>query len=186
MSTNTRALVPLAEGFEEMEAVIVVDVLRRGGVEVDVAGLAGAGAVLGSRGVTVHAERDLDDCLEVDYDAVVLPGGMAGTLAMRDDERVLAAVRSQARAGRLVAAVCAAPLVLERAGLLTGRTATSHPSVADELGRAGVARGEGRIVCDGRVLTSLGPGTAMEFALAVVEELRGPGVAREVADAMCV
>lgn len=180
-----RALVPLAEGFEEMEAVIIVDVLRRGGIEVELAGLSGSGPVVGSRGVTVHASHDLAGCWERDFDAVVLPGGMGGALAMRDDERVLAAIRRHAEARQLVAAVCAAPLVLERAGLLEGRSATAHPSVRDELTRAGVAVSSERVVRDGDVLTSQGPGTAMEFALTVVEALVGGEVRGEIADAMC-
>lgn len=180
-----RALVPLAEGFEEMEAVIVIDVLRRGGIEVDVAGLAGAAPVQGSRGVTVVAERDFADCGTELYDAMVLPGGMGGTLAMRDDARVIAALQRHAADGRLVAAVCAAPLVLERAGLLDARSATSHPSVRDELAAGGVQVRETRVVHDGALITSQGPGTSMEFALAVVANLSGDDVARDVARAMC-
>jgi len=180
-----RALVPLAPGFEEMEAVIIVDVLRRAGVEVALAGLEGVGPVLGSRGISASAEVDLDEVGAETFDAIVLPGGMGGTLAMRDDERVVAAVRRHAEAGRLVAAVCAAPLVLERAGLLRGRTATSHPGVRDELAGAGVVLSGDRVVRDGDLLTSQGPGTAMEFALAVAEALVGAEVAREVGEAMC-
>lgn len=179
------ALVPLAPGFEEMEAVIIVDVLRRAGIEVALAGLDGAGPVLGSRGITVSAEVAFDDVGGGTFDAIVLPGGMGGAVAMRDDDRVLAAVRRHAEAGKLVAAVCAAPLVLARAGVLDGRTATSHPGVRDELARAGQSLSDERVVRDGEVLTSQGPGTAMEFALAIAEALVGEETAREVGAAMC-
>lgn len=180
-----RAVVPLAEGFEEMEAVIVIDVLRRAGIEVAVAGLAGAGPVLGSRGITVVAETDWDDAVAEPYDAIVLPGGLGGTYAMRDDERVVAAVRGTHDDGRLTAAVCAAPLVLARAGLVEGRSLTSHPSVRDELAGAGATVDDGRVVRDGVLLTSQGPGTAMEFALEVAAELAGADVAADVSSAMC-
>ena len=180
-----RVIVPLAEGFEEMEAVIVVDVLRRAGLDVAVAGLAGVGPVLGSRGITVHAEVDWDDAVGEAYDAIVLPGGLGGTYTLRDDERVVDAVRRTHDDGRLTAAVCAAPLVLARAGLADGRRITSHPSVRDELAGAGAAVDDGRVVRDGALLTSQGPGTAMEFALAVAAELAGEDVAAEVSAAMC-
>lgn len=181
-----RALVPLAAGFEEMEAVIIVDVLRRAGVEVSLAGLEGTGPVLGSRGVTVSAEVDLGEVAGQEFDAVVLPGGLGGTHAMRDDERVLDAVRRSFEAGRLTAALCAAPLVLERAGLVKDRSITSHPSVRAELAAGGAEVTDRRVVRDGVLLTSQGPGTAMEFALAVAAELMGQEVADEVAAAMCL
>ena len=130
---SKRVLVPLAAGFEEMEAVIIVDVLRRAGVEVLLAGLDGPGPVAGSRGITVSAEVDLGASMAEEFDAVVLPGGLGGTHTMRDDERVLELVRRGFDAGRLTAAVCAAPLVLARAGLVEGRAVTGHPSVQAEL-----------------------------------------------------
>ncbi|MEE2939875.1 MAG: DJ-1 family glyoxalase III [Planctomycetota bacterium] len=182
---SKRVLVPLAAGFEEMEAVIIVDVLRRAGVEVLLAGLDGPGPVPGSRGITVSAEVDLGAVLAEDFDAVVLPGGLGGTHAMRDDERILQAVRRGFEAGRLTAAVCAAPLVLSRAGLVAGRTVTSHPSVQAELVEAGAQVTARRVVRDGALLTSQGPGTAMEFALAVAADLAGQEAAEEVAAAMC-
>ena len=180
-----RVVVPLAEGFEEMEAVIIVDVLRRAGVDVALAGLDGAGPVLGSRGITVAAEVDWAEATEAPFDAIVLPGGLGGTLALRDDDRVVAAVRGNHEAGRLTAAVCAAPLVLARAGIASGRALTGHPSVLGELAQAGAVVQEGRVVRDGTLLTSQGPGTSMEFALAVAAELVGEHVAAEVSRAMC-
>lgn len=179
-------LVPLAEGFEEMEAVIIVDVLRRAGVDVVVAGLAGAGPVLGSRGITVVAEVGLDDVVDRAFDVVALPGGIGGTLAMRDDPRVIAAVQASAAEGRLIAAICAAPLVLKKAGLVSGKTLTGHPSVHEEMRAAAATVGSERVVRDGQLLTSMGPGSAFEFALALVVELVGQEKADEVAVAMCM
>lgn len=179
-----RALVPLAPGFEEMEAVIIIDVLRRAEVEVTVAGLDGAGPTTGSRGVVVHADVSLDDALPGTYDAIVLPGGGPGTARLREDERLLAALREHHGAGRLTAAVCAAPLALSSAGLAEGRSITAHPSVHDELSSGGANVSSEAVVKDGVILTSQGPGTSMEFALAVVRELKGSALATEIANAM--
>lgn len=183
---NRRVVVPLAEGVEEMEAVIVIDVLRRAGLEVVVAGLEGAGPVRASRGVVLHAELGWDEALEQPVDALVLPGGMGGMERLRADERVIAAVQSLLGGGQLVAAICAAPLVLARAGAADGRRMTCHPSVRDELLAAGAVGSEARVVQDGTVLTSLGPGSSVEFALAVAEELVGLERVLEVSAGMCV
>ena len=104
---------------------------------------------------------------------------------MRDDPRVVAAVAASEESGRLTAAICAAPLVLKAAGLAEGRTLTGHPSVHDELQAAGATLGATRVVRDGHLLTSQGPGTAMEFALAIVVELKGQAAADSISAAMC-
>jgi 4-methyl-5(b-hydroxyethyl)-thiazole monophosphate biosynthesis len=175
-----RALVPLAEGFEEIEAVAVIDVLRRAGVNVVVAGLAGRGPVTGRSSLAVVPDTDLDAALGGDpFDAIVLPGGMDGTLALRDDPRIIAALTAAAGRGAITAAICAAPLVLERAGLLGGAPFTSHPGVAANFG--GGDYREDRVVVSGNVVTSRAPGTAIEFALELARMLRGPEVAGRVA-----
>ncbi len=183
---NPRALVLIADGSEEIEAVTVIDVLRRATIDVTVAGLH-PGAVRASRGVVLVPDITLDELLArtVDatplFDAVVVPGGAPGAKAMREDERVLALLRNHAAAGKLVAAICAAPIVLLRAGLLHGRRVTSHPAVRDELRAAGVAVDAGeRVVCDGDVLTSQAPGTAFEFAYAIVTRLRSSALVAEI------
>jgi 4-methyl-5(b-hydroxyethyl)-thiazole monophosphate biosynthesis len=163
-----RVLVPLAPGFEEIEAVTVVDVLRRAGVTVDVAGTA-PGPVTGSHGITLTPDRTLADATADDYDLIALPGGMPGTLHLRENAAVVRLVRDLAAGGRWTTAICAAPTVLAAAGLTAGRTVTSHPSVAEALGDARYR--EEPVVVDGRVITSRGAGTAMEFALALVERL---------------
>lgn len=175
-----QALVPLAEGFEELEAVTIIDVLRRAGVEVTVAALA-TSPVTGSHAIRVEADALLAAVQGDAFDAVVLPGG-PGAKRLRDDERVKAVVRRLAGEGRLVAAVCAAPIALEAAGVLAGKRATVYPG--NTLPSA--EQVEARVVVDGSIITSRGPGTALEFALAVVAALAGPLRAAEIARAMLV
>ena len=175
-----RVLVPLAEGFEEIEAVTIVDVLRRAGAEVVVAGLV-PGACRGSRGVVVEPDAALDAVKDSRFDAIAIPGGAKGAEALRNDERVLELVRRQHARGQLVAAICAGPTVLEKAGVLRGRAATSHPSVQAELTQKGVAiRAAERVCEDGNVLTSQAPGTALEFAYAIVARLAGKAKVAEL------
>jgi len=177
-------LVPLAPGFEEIEAVTIVDVLRRAGLDVTVAGLA-AGAVLGAHDISFETDAVLDDVDPGRVRMIVLPGGMPGTTNLMEDARVLGLIRELHASGRGVAAICAAPMVLAAAGVLEGASATSHPSVRAELGTARVVDDE-RVVRSGSVLTSQGPGTALEFALAIVADLCGPECAEELARAMVV
>lgn len=177
----TRVLVPLADGVEEMEAVIVVDVLRRAGCEVVTAGLK-TRPVTASRKVVLVADTLLADVAIDSLDALVLPGGAAGTEALRADQRVLSAAKAMAAGGKLVAAICAAPLVLLDAGLLEGRRFTSHPGVKDRF--TGGTRIDSRVVEDGNIVTSQGAGTTFDFALALVTRLKGKPMAEAVAAAM--
>jgi len=179
----SRALVLLAPGFEEIEAVAIIDVLRRADVEVTVAAGA-AGPVEGSHGIRVTADQELARLSGSDFDVVVLPGGQPGTKNLEQDPRVRKLLAEADGAGRRIAAICAAPRVLQGAGLLAGRRATSHPSVRADL--SGVSYSEDRVVNDGRLTTSRGPGTAIEFALRLVEQLCGPEKAAELARAMLV
>ena len=173
-----RVLVPLADGVEELEAVTVIDVLRRGGIEVVSAALGRERAVAGSRGVTLLADAVWDE-LEIDtFDAITLPGGGQGTENLAADDRVVAAVRSFAEADKFVTAICAAPTVLAQAGVLKGRRATCYPACAAALGKA---YDNAPVIADGRIITSQGPGTAMLFALVLVQHLAGEETARKVA-----
>jgi len=172
-----RVLIPLAEGFEEIEAVTLIDVLRRAGVRVDVASL-GETRVRGSHGITMDADLRIDETRAADYDLMALPGGMPGTLHLREDPRVLRLVREMDAAGKALAAVCAAPSVLAEAGVLKGRRATVHPSAASFLTDAQLD--DSRVVRDGRIVTGKAAGAAMEFAFALVEQLLGPEKVEEV------
>lgn len=172
------AVVILAEGFEEIEAVSVIDVLRRAGAEVTVAGVA-KGPVLASRGVRILPDRPLAEVESEDFDLVVLPGGMPGAANLAKDPRVKAVLARTLGSHRLVGAICAAPaVVLSALGLLRGRKATCHPNFAKDLTDG--EHVDARVVEDGNVVTSMGPGTALEFALALVARLYGEEKAREV------
>lgn len=175
--SSFRVLVPLAQGFEEIEALTVVDILRRAGVEVVTAGLDDR-PVEASRKTRHLADVPLDAVLHEMFDAVVLPGGQPGTNHLKADRRILECLQRHAKAGKWVAAICAAPMVLGEAGLLAGRKATSYPSVRDQLGD--VKYLEDRVVVDGRIVTSRGPATAMDFALRLAELFCGAEKAQEV------
>ncbi len=171
-----KVLVPLAEGVEEMEAVIAIDVLRRAGFTVVTAGLQ-AGPLTASRGVRLLPDTTLDAVRALDFDALVLPGGK-GVALLKQDARVLDAVRALHAAGRWMCAVCAAPLVLQEAGILVGRRVTCFPGVAAQL--TATARLNERVVVDGKLITSQGAGTSLEFALAIVRAVGGDELARRV------
>lgn len=174
-----RVLVPLAQGCEELEAVTIIDLLRRAGIEVVVAGLA-PGIVKASRGTQLVPDTTLDAALQDDFDMVVLPGGMPGAQHLRDDARIIALLQKMAATGRYTAAICAAPTVLAAAGLLSGKTATGYPGFLEKMQLHDVAFSTDAVVHDGRVITSRGPGTAMDFALSLVDVLSGPEVRRQV------
>jgi 4-methyl-5(b-hydroxyethyl)-thiazole monophosphate biosynthesis len=174
-----KVLVPLAAGFEELEAVTVVDLLRRAEIEVVTAGLE-PGPVTGSRRTVLVPDSTLDAELEQDFDLICLPGGLPGADHLAADPRVAALLRRHAEGGRYVAAICAAPKVLAGAGLLDGRAATAYPGSLDLARFPRVRLGAEPVVVDGKVVTSRGPGTAMDFALRLIELLAGPERAREV------
>ena len=167
-----RVLIPLAQGCEELEAVTVIDLLRRAGIDVVTAGLED-GPVTCSRGVVLVPDTTLDAVLEDDFDMMVLPGGLPGADHLNNDPRVLRLLRQLAEKGKYTAAICAAPKVLASAGLLQGKRATSYPGVLDALDLPDTIRGDAPVVVDERVITSRGPGTAMDFALELIEKLAG-------------
>lgn len=179
-----KVLVPIADGTEEIEAVCIIDVLRRAGAEVVVASV-GALQITASRGVRIVADRLIAECIEDTFDLIVLPGGIPGAEHLRDSPELKALLRRQKEENRYYGAICAAPaVVLESHGLLEGIRATGHPNFMDRLdpARADAAR----VVVDGRCVTSRGPGTALEFALELVALLFGRAHADAVAAPMVI
>lgn len=172
-------LVPLAQGCEELEAVTIIDLLVRAGIEVVSAGL-DAGPVKASRGVVLVPDMTLDEALKRNFDMVVLPGGLPGAEYLDKDPRIKALLQKTAQAGKITAAICAAPRVLANAGLLQGKKATSYPGHLDKMDLPDVTYVEDSVVCDGNVITSRGPGTAMDFALTLIEKLAGKAKRDEV------
>lgn len=175
-------LVILPAGFEELEAIAPIDVLRRAGVEVTVAALENTLHVTGRSGITLHADTTLAAVEGLLFDLLFLPGG-PGVKLLRADPRVRATVLAHHGTESWIAAICAAPTILHDAGLLNGRRYTAHFSVAAELT---ALLTEERTVADGRLLTSRGAGTAVEFGLLLVEKLTSPEKSREIAQAICV
>jgi 4-methyl-5(b-hydroxyethyl)-thiazole monophosphate biosynthesis len=176
-----KVLVPLADGCEEMEATVIIDILRRAGWEVTSAGISGT-VVTASRGVRLIPDAAWDDIDPATFDVLALPGGGPGSEALAADSRVLDTVRAFAGEQKLVAAICAAPLALQAAGVLEGRTATCHPGVRSDLTVPTVS--DARVVVDGMIVTSQAPGTAFEFALALVELIDGRPAADRIAEGL--
>ncbi len=188
---SKRVLVPIANGTEEIEAVTIIDGLRRANADVTVASVEDELQVTASRGVKLVADRLIVDCASekdggaITYDLIALPGGMPGAEHLRDAEPLIALLKRQQREDRLYAAICAAPVVvLQYHGLLTGRRVTCHPAFAERLENDEFV--EQRVVVDGQCVTSRGPGTALEFALKLVELLYDVHKAREIGEHMLV
>jgi protein DJ-1 len=173
-----RVLVILAPGAEEMEVAIVVDVLRRAKVEVVLAGLEGVDPVSCSRQLMIKPDLALSQ-VSGDFAAVVLPGGASGAKRLAQSPAVGALLAEREQKGLLVAAICAAPTALQAHGVFAGRRMTSYPSFHGELAAHGKIETD-RVVEDGNLITSQGPGTAFEFALALVSRLQGAEVAAQV------
>jgi 4-methyl-5(b-hydroxyethyl)-thiazole monophosphate biosynthesis len=178
-----KVVVPLAEGFEEIEAMAIIDVLRRAGIEVTVAGLH-SGPIESARRVKVVPDTTIEMITSDDFDMIILPGGQPGSDNLNASEKVKNLIRDFHSKGKLTGAICAAPYVLAGAGILEGKKATSYPSYSGKL--AGAIYQEKTVVEDGNIMTSQGPGTAVCFALAIVEKLVGKEKADAVKEAMLV
>jgi 4-methyl-5(b-hydroxyethyl)-thiazole monophosphate biosynthesis len=170
-------LVPLAQGCEELEAVTVIDLLRRAGIGVVTAGLDDQ-PVRASRGTVLVPDVTLDEAVKQRYDMIVLPGGLPGADHLNADPRIRGLLKEMAETDRYTAAICAAPKVLASTGLLQGRRVTSFPGALQ--GFDGFSYAEDAVVQDGRIITSRGPGTAMDFALTLIENLAGKDKRDEV------
>lgn len=177
-------LVPLADGFEEVEALSIVDVLRRAGAEVTMASVGTNTQVTSSHNVTVMADAMLYDC-EAPYDLIALPGGIPGADNLAGSVVLEGMLREQEEAGRLIGAICAAPaVVLQKHDLIKGRKVTCYPAFADQV-EPGCATGD-RVVRDGNLITGAGAGPALEFGIKLVEALLGVDVAKQVQEAMLI
>lgn len=165
-----KVLIPLAQGCEELEAVTLIDLLRRGGIQVVTAGL-DEQAVTASRGTRLLPDTSLDKVFQQEFDMVVLPGGQPGADNLNADPRIHALLNRTAERGKITAAICAAPTVLANMGLLAGKRATGYPGFLDKLDLPTTTLENQAVVVDGCVVTSKGPGTAMDFALTLIELL---------------
>jgi len=176
-----RVLIPLAQGCEELEAVTIIDLLRRAEIEVVTAGLED-GSITASRGVVLTPDTHLDAVADQDFDMIVLPGGLPGADHLDKDPRVHALLKRLSESGKYTAAICAAPKILANAGLLEGKSATCYPGFLEPFPHVDVLGSS--VVSDGKVITSRGPGTAMDFALALIETLKGKALRKSVEDAL--
>ena len=166
-----KALVILAEGFEEIEASTVIDILRRAEVDVVVAGLKDI-KVKGSRGMNVLADKKFDEAGS-NFDACVLPGGMLGAVNLASSQKVRSLIKDMNKNGKIIAAICASPaIVLARLGILKDRSVTCYPGLEEKFDKDTTYK-EDDVVIDGNIITSRGPATAMEFALGIVEKMCG-------------
>ncbi len=175
----TSVLVPLAQGCEELEAVTITDLLTRAGIEVITAVLDNL-PVVASRGLTILPKIQIEKVADQLFDMVILPGGLPGANHLRDNKIVQAILKKHANNNRYVAAICAAPKALVQAGLLNNKTATCFPGALDEINQDTINLTSSALEIDGKIITSRGPGTAMDFALKLIELLEGKDKKQQV------
>lgn len=172
----------LGEGFEESEALITADLLRRAGVEVALTSLEGA-TVTSSHGITVQADKTLAEIDTDELEMLVLPGGLGGVESIEMDLFATALIQKARDKGIYLAAICAAPTILAGMGLLDRRQAVCYPGMEDQMGSAVVRKGA-PVVVDGRIVTGEAAGSTFQFALKLVEILKGKAVSQQVRDAV--
>lgn len=176
-----KIIVPLAEGFEEIEAISIIDILRRANIEVATVQLNDDEEVLGAHGIKVKADLKLNDLESLDYyDGIAVPGGMGGVNNLMANNTILEIIKSLSDAGKIVSAICAGPMVLEKAGVLKGIKATCYPGLEDELKSAKIV--DEIVVVDNNIITSKGPATAGVFALELIGQLLGEEIKNAVSE----
>ena len=177
-----RTAILFADGYEEVEALTVVDLLRRAKIGCDIVAVKESREVTGSHGIRVGADKTLSQLVMEEYDGLILPGGLRGVNNLAADERVIDLLRRFAAAGKLTAAICAGPTVLAKAGLLEGKKACCYPGMEEQL--TGAVASTEPVVRDGSIVTSRGLGTAIPFALALVAYFQGEAQAQALAKAI--
>ncbi|MFH1237241.1 MAG: DJ-1 family glyoxalase III [Candidatus Aenigmatarchaeota archaeon] len=170
-----RVLVPLAEGFEELEAMAAIDVLKRAGIDVIVAGLPGT-IVKGRSGVKVVTDKRVDEIDQKSLDGIVLPGGNPGYINLGKSKKIIEIINDLDKSKKMIAAICASPSILAKLGILDERRATIYPGMERDVPRPRPAN----VVTDGHIITSQGPGTSIDFALEIVKMLLGSSQAEKV------
>lgn len=175
----TDALVPLAQGCEELEAITITDLLTRAGIEVITAGLDDQ-PVIASRGICILPQTNIEKVADKLFDIVVLPGGLPGADHLRDNETVQEIIKNHAQNNRYLGAICAAPKALAAAGVLDNKTYTCYPGALTDMSLQNAKLTSNAIEIDGKIITSRGPGTAMDFALTLIEILEGKDKKEEV------
>ena len=176
-----KILIPLAKGFEEIEAVSLIDILRRAEMEVVVAGVSKK-LILGANGITIQADAVIADMKSDDFDMIVLPGGWDGTHALADDADVQRLLQEMKAKDKMIGAICAAPFALNKAGVLS-QNYTCYPSIEEQIRLDGYISDK-KVVIDGNVMTSRGPATAICFAIAIAEKLKGPETAQALREGL--
>ncbi len=175
----TNVAIFLAEGYEEIEAVTVIDILRRANIDVKIVGLSSRN-VEGAHLITIVSEKNINDLDINDFDAFILPGGNPGYKNLRNDSRVISLIQKAFESRKIIAAICAAPSVLSDAGILKGKNSTIYPGMEKELEKGGSNPKQDLVVVDDNIITSRGPATALPFAITLVEKLVGKKIAESV------
>ncbi|MFW5976652.1 MAG: DJ-1 family glyoxalase III [Bacillota bacterium] len=177
-----KIMIPLADGLEEIEAISNIDVLRRAGIEVITASIGNNLEVNGDHGIIIMADDNIDNIKSEEIDGIILPGGMPGAENLKNNENLIKLIQKVNKKNGLIAAICAAPIVLEAAGVIQNKNATSYPGFDEQMKSCNYQ--EKRVVKDGNIITGRGPGVALEFALKIVEYLLSKGKAREIKENM--
>ena len=179
-----KAAVFLANGFEEMEAISPIDILRRAGIEVDVVSINLDLKVVGAHGVKIESDINIKD-VNVDlYDAIICPGGMPGSTNLRDNDKVISIIKEANSKGKLIAAICAAPIVLDKADVLDVNY-TTYPTVEKGI-KGGTYQSDKKVVVDKNIITSAGPSTAIDFAVEIVRYLLDDNSAKTIKDELLI